>query len=369
GSDGDLDRSPDVPPIQLSHHDLVEAYCGELRDLDRTPHALHDGLHRIGSDERHGRRRADPDPAHFDILAVRAPLLHRARHDRQREGLGAALDVEPRGLAGPLVDSLGQLVPGQHRLALEGHEDISPPEAGLLRRKARDDLSDRGRHVWPGPDVPALALLAEHVASLRAGRGDRHVAAPARPLDRELERSALRVLHRGLNVLPVLRRAAFHRDDAIPGLQPRLGDRPSLGNSPDDGGRDRAPQDHEDQSEDYRRQDEVHGRPGEHDEESDRQRLLIERPLGVEHARAPALERILVVAHHLHVAAEREQRDAVLRLLSPDATEDGAKADRKRSTPTPDRRATMKCPNSWTRMRTPSTTTNETIVVTETSYS
>src|SRR5215831_13656247 len=42
----------------------------------------------------------------------------------------------------------------------------------------------------------------------------------------------------------------------------------------------------------------------------------------------------------------------------------GPKPMEKRSTPTPDRRAIAKWPSSWTRMRMPRTTTNETMEVT-----
>ena len=53
----------------------------------------------------------------------------------------------------------------------------------------------------------------------------------------------------------------------------------------------------------------------------------------VERTRLPSLERVLVVAHHLDVPAERDQGQAVLRLLPPVAKEDGAEADREALNP------------------------------------
>ena len=74
-------------------------------------------------------------------------------------------------------------------------------------------------------------------------------------------------------------------------------------------------------------QDEVHPGTGEDDEEAGEERLAVEG-LGRIHGRPrPALERVLVVAHHLHVAAHGNGGDAVLGFFAPVAPEHGPEAD------------------------------------------
>src|SRR5205814_8735337 len=84
----------------------------------------------------------------------------------------------------------------------------------------------------------------------------------------------------------------------------------------------------EHEREDHDRQDEVHAGAREDDEEARPQRLERERLRRIVGDRLAALERVLL-AHHLHVAAHRDQRQAVLRFLATPAQQDGTEADRE----------------------------------------
>src|SRR4030095_6417537 len=90
----------------------------------------------------------------------------------------------------------------------------------------------------------------------------------------------------------------------------------------------RAAHGRQDDAEDDRGQDEVHPGPGEHDQKPGPQRLERERLLGIEGGGAAPFQRALL-AHHLHVAAHRNGRQAVLGLLATPAQEHRAEADRE----------------------------------------
>src|SRR6185369_15929021 len=202
--DGDLDGASDVLPVELADHDLVEPDRREDRHLDRAIEPLSDRLNWIRSDEAEARSRADPDAPDLDLLAVGTALLDRVGYDGDRERLGAPLDLEPRRLAGALLDPLGQLVPRQHGLPLEGRDDVAPLEPHFLGGKPPDEIADRRWHVGPRSEVPRLALVAKEIARLRQSRRDPDCALAGRALYREREHASLTVLRCPLHVFPVL---------------------------------------------------------------------------------------------------------------------------------------------------------------------
>jgi hypothetical protein len=73
-------------------------------------------------------------------------------------------------------------------------------------------------------------------------------------------------------------------------------------------------------------------------------------------ARIDRFRRVGVLTHHLDEAAQRNGADDVLGAVDGAAEQLGAKPTENFSTPTPERLATMKWPNSCTIMRIPSTT-------------
>ncbi len=129
------------------------------------------------------------------------------------------------------------------------------------------------------------------------------------------------------HVLPVLHGPAIQRHDLVAGGDSHLGGGAVGRDATDDGRHGRPSHDHEHEGEDDGGEDEVHSGPGKDDEEARDERLPVEG-LGRIHRRArAALERILVVAHHLHVAAHGDEGETVLGLLAPVAPQHRAEAD------------------------------------------
>src|SRR5207245_8643953 len=112
-----------------------------------------------------------------------------------------------------------------------------------------------------------------------------------------------------------------------PALESRPARGRAFGDTTDHGRPHRTGHRREHEHEDDGGQHEVHARAREDDEEARPQRLEREGLAGIVGQRAPApFERILL-AHHLHVAAHRNDRQAVLGFFAPPAKEHGTEAD------------------------------------------
>ena len=123
-----------------------------------------------------------------------------------------------------------------------------------------------------------------------------------------------------------------------PVASPTLAAAPVRGDAADDGRQRRPPHEHEHEGEDDGGEDEVHPGTREDDEEAGDEGLAVEGLGRIDRRSRAALERILVVAHHLHVAAHGNGGEAVLGLLRPGSAR-GQGRSRWRSAPHPRRKA------------------------------
>src|SRR5437899_1361226 len=201
-------------------------------------------------------------------------------------------------------------------------------QPGLLGRGSARDRADLWCELRPHSELPRFFRLAED----RIAHGDeawchRDGLLGTTPLDGELERSAAGRGDELVHVLPMADRPAIDGDDQITRLESRLGRGRAFGDTTDHGRPHRTAHRREHEHEDEGGQHEVHARAREDDEEARPQRLERDGLAGIVGQRAPApFERILL-AHHLHVAAHRNDRQAVLGFFAPPAKEHGTEAD------------------------------------------
>ena len=253
----------------------------------------------------------------------------RGRRHRQGQRRVAPLDAELGRLARPLADRVREIVPRGGGLALHGDHDVAGLETGGGRRSARDDLPDLRRvgGGLPGAQVPVVLLVAKDVTARHPLGDDFDFPLAVRAGDDEHELLAATVLHQPLHLVPVLDGLAVHGHDLVSGLEAGLRGHAPLGHAPHHRGHHGPAPDHEGEAGEDDGEHEVHAGAGEDDEEAHPDRLEVEGARGIRTPGAPALEWVLVVSHHLDVAAHGDERDAVLRLLALDSPQNGAKAD------------------------------------------
>src|SRR5262245_52342989 len=142
------------------------------------------------------------------------------------------------------------------------------------------------------------------------------------------DRAPPRVGERALEVFPVRDGPAVDVRYHVTRLDAGRRSWAAFDDATDDGGPDRTAERRKHDHEDDDGEDEVHPRPGEHDEKARPQRLEGERLGGIVGQRLAALHGTFL-AHHLHVAAHGNERQTVLGFLAAPTQQHRTEADRK----------------------------------------
>eukprot|EP01022_Parablepharisma_sp_SALTPOND_P013892 TRINITY_DN1866_c0_g2_i1.p1 TRINITY_DN1866_c0_g2~~TRINITY_DN1866_c0_g2_i1.p1 ORF type:complete len:1951 (-),score=559.27 TRINITY_DN1866_c0_g2_i1:2287-8139(-) len=321
---GDGDGTGNVLQGDLADDHATDHLDGHRTGIPGTLRPLGQGLQRGVADGGHLRRQRYLDLDATDTLgALALPFIHHFRSDAHIETCRTTRNLQCQRTTGRFADLFHEGQAILHRLAIDGQDAVPGLQAGRLGRPVHDAAQHGGRARQRQAQL--AQEIAFQVIAIDAGQAQRHgieqLAAAVVGIGALYVQARIGLFQDQLHQLPAqlgpdLHRCAIDRSDAVARPQTGLVGGTLLGAGAQQGHRLRHAV-HVKSGKQQDGQQEIGDRAGGHDGNAAPHRLAGE--FAGEIGCRDILDRLFARIQHLHIAAQRQDRQGPLGLVATEA--------------------------------------------------